>query len=118
MTDKAFYQAAAAEVASGNLDSALWIKTCAEMPGTDDLTRQAKYIQLRAKEMAGSSAKFRAASLAPHTGGQWTLYLFLLACITFPLFIISGATFLLGLVIVAAGLYAPAFAKKRARSAA
>ena len=47
MTDKTFYQAAAAEVADGVIDSALWIKVGAEMPGADNVARQAKYIQLR-----------------------------------------------------------------------
>jgi hypothetical protein len=57
MTDKAFYQAAAAEVAGGQIDQALWIKVTADLAGSDNLTRQAKYIQLRAQELAIGAAK-------------------------------------------------------------
>jgi hypothetical protein len=57
MTDKSFYQAAAAEVAGGQLDPALWIKVGSEMPTADSIARQARYIQLRAREMAAESAK-------------------------------------------------------------
>lgn len=52
MTDKSFYQAAAAEVAAGQLDSALWIKVNAEMPEAAIVARHAKYIQLRAQELS------------------------------------------------------------------
>ncbi|MDE2155542.1 MAG: hypothetical protein KGJ32_06555 [Xanthomonadaceae bacterium] len=52
MTDKTYYQAAATEVAGGQLDVALWTKVNADMPEATDLARQAKYIQLRAREMA------------------------------------------------------------------
>jgi hypothetical protein len=60
MTDKAFYQTAASEVAGGQLDQALWIKVGAEMPGADNVARQAKYIQLRARELARATAGRRA----------------------------------------------------------
>lgn len=59
MTSKVFYQAAAAEVAAGHLDEALWIKVNAEIPSADDKVRQAKYVALRAEEMAVESAKHR-----------------------------------------------------------
>ena len=57
MTDKAFYQAAAAEVANGQLDDALWIKVNAELPEATDVVKQAKYIQLRAQEVSGAAKK-------------------------------------------------------------
>ena len=60
MTDKKFYQDAADEVASGILDQSLWIKACAEMPDASHVAQQAKYIQLRAIELAIVSAKGRA----------------------------------------------------------
>ena len=63
MTHKSFYEAAAAEVAAGHLDSALWIKVNAELPDADDNVRQAKYIALRAQEMAGETTKRRMMNL-------------------------------------------------------
>lgn len=60
MTNKVFYQAAAAEVASGAIDNALWIKVNAELPEADDRARQAKYIALRAQELAVGNVKQRA----------------------------------------------------------
>jgi hypothetical protein len=57
MTHKSFYQAAVAEVAAGHLDSALWIKINAEMPSADNAARQAKYIALRAQEIADESLR-------------------------------------------------------------
>lgn len=56
MTHKSFYEAAAAEVAVGHVDTALWIKACAEMPGADDSARRAKYVALRAQELATERA--------------------------------------------------------------
>ena len=64
MTDKRFYQDAADEVASGILDQSLWIKACAEMPDASHVAQQAKYIQLRAIELAIASAKGRATDVA------------------------------------------------------
>lgn len=57
MTDKTYYHAAAAEVAGGHLDEALWIKVNAELPQATDVVKQAKYIQLRAQEMGGEAKK-------------------------------------------------------------
>ena len=57
MTNKVFYQAAAAEVADGALDEALWTKVTVELVGADPVARQAKYIQLRAQEMALETKK-------------------------------------------------------------
>lgn len=56
MTHKSYYEAAAAEVAAGRLDNALWIKVNAEMPDADNSVRQAKYIALRAQELATANA--------------------------------------------------------------
>jgi len=74
MVDKTFYQAAAAEVAGGVVDQALWIKVTADMAGSDKVTRQAKYIQLRAQELAGENLKLRAKSWLPRTKWQWFFY--------------------------------------------
>jgi len=57
VVDKVHYQAAAAEVADGNIDQALWIKVNADMPEAAGVAKQAKYIQLRAEEIARSTAK-------------------------------------------------------------
>lgn len=62
MTNKVFYQAAAAEVASGAIDSALWIKVNAELPEADERARQAKYIALRAQELSVTAVKHGAVS--------------------------------------------------------
>lgn len=56
MVDKSFYQAASDEVAGGKVDAALWVKINADMPEASDLTKQAKYIQLRAEEIARDHA--------------------------------------------------------------
>lgn len=56
VTHKSFYEAAAAEVAAGRLDNALWIKVNADLPGADNSARQAKYIALRAQELATEKA--------------------------------------------------------------
>lgn len=52
MTDKRFYQIAAAEVAQGQIDQALWIKVTTDMAGENNIIRQARYIQLRAQEIS------------------------------------------------------------------
>jgi hypothetical protein len=57
MTSKVFYRSAVDEVAGGAVDPALWTKVTADMAGADVLTRQAKYIQLRAQELALSAKK-------------------------------------------------------------
>lgn len=75
MTHKTFYQLAAAEVAAGRLDDALWIKVNAELPNADERTRQAKYIALRAEEMAMESAKYRVRRWLPHSFWSWAAYL-------------------------------------------
>jgi len=56
MVDKSFYQAASDEVAGGKVDAALWVKINADMPEASDLTKQAKYIQHRAEEIARDHA--------------------------------------------------------------
>jgi hypothetical protein len=63
MTSKVFYQSAAEEVAAGALDNALWTKVSADMPSADAMTQQAKYIQLRAQELALSAKKNAALSI-------------------------------------------------------
>ncbi|WP_147281783.1 hypothetical protein [Dyella solisilvae] len=60
MTDKTFYQAAAAEVAGGYVDLDLWAKVNAKDPNAAKIERQAKYIQLRAQEMAWASHRVAA----------------------------------------------------------
>lgn len=60
MTDKTYYQAAAAEVAQGCIDKALWIKVSADLPAAEPRVKQAKYIQLRAQELAAESVGHRA----------------------------------------------------------
>lgn len=75
MTHKTFYQLAAAEVAAGHIDDALWIKVNAELADADDKARQAKYIILRAEEMAVESAKSRMRHWVPHSVGTWIAYL-------------------------------------------
>lgn len=67
MTHKSFYQAAAAEVSMGRVDGPLWIKVCADMPQGDNASRQAKYIQLRAEELARDDAKNKVQTLARRT---------------------------------------------------
>ncbi len=67
MTHKSFYQAAAAEVSAGHIDNALWIKVCADMPQGDNASRQAKYIQLRAEELAVDDAKNKVQTFAHRT---------------------------------------------------
>jgi len=57
MTHKSYYEAAAAEVTAGHLDSALWIKVNADMPNADNGARQAKYIALRAQELAAENTE-------------------------------------------------------------
>ena len=75
MTRKEFYQAAAAEVAEGKIDQALWIKVTAENPNSNDLTRQALYIRLRAGEMSAAVTQSRFFRFAPTKWWQWMLYL-------------------------------------------
>ena len=77
MTDKAYYQAAAAEVADGVIDDALWIKVNAELPGTSDNVRRAKYIQLRAEELAHAARSVTVSRLLPRTGPMTVLYVFI-----------------------------------------
>jgi len=86
MTHKTFYQLAAAEVAAGHVDDALWIKVNAELPNADDKARQAQYITLRAEEMAVESAKYRVRHWAPHSVGTWIVYLI----VTFVVAVIAG----------------------------
>lgn len=74
VTDKAYYQAAAAEVADGVIDRALWIKVNAELPGTSDAVRQAKYIQLRAEELAHTARSMTISRFIPSTERMWVLY--------------------------------------------
>lgn len=91
MTHKSFYEAAAAEVATGHLDNALWIKVNAELPDAADNVRQAKYIALRAQEMATANAGAALRSWIPRTFWQWMrvvgvvviLYLVWLAAINY-----------------------------------
>jgi hypothetical protein len=52
MTDKMFYQTAAAEAAAGVIDKALWIKIGAENPTATDHVLRALYIQARAAELS------------------------------------------------------------------
>lgn len=75
MTHKSFYEAAAAEVAAGHLDNALWIKVNAEMADADNGARQARYITLRAQEMAVEAAAYKVRRWMPHSVGTWVLYL-------------------------------------------
>jgi len=65
MTNKLFYQIAADEVARGNIDQALWIKVVADMPVATRIQQQAKYIQLRAGELAIESATTRMTNKVP-----------------------------------------------------
>lgn len=73
MTHKSFYEAAVTEVAAGHLDSALWIKVSAEMPGADNSARQARYIALRAQELATANAGNAVRRWMPRTKGQWVV---------------------------------------------
>jgi len=94
MTDKSFYKVAADEVTAGHLDEALWIKVCADMPGAGRLSQQAKYIQLRAQELAVEAAKRKAHVLA-HTA-KWKAKKFVKEAIIFCfLFAILACTFVL-----------------------
>lgn len=52
MVDKVYYQHAAAEVADGIIDAALWTKVAADLAGRDVVVLHGKYIQLRAQEIA------------------------------------------------------------------
>lgn len=65
MTNKAFYQLAADEVAKGNIDQALWIKVVADMSTATKIQQQAMYIQLRAGELAVQSATTKVADSVP-----------------------------------------------------
>lgn len=65
MTNKLFYQQAAAEIAEGNMDQALLIKVKAHMPTAAKDHQQARYIQLRAREFAIESARKRAVDSVP-----------------------------------------------------
>lgn len=65
MPSKLFYQRAVDEVSNGTIDQALWIKVVADMPSADKVTQQAKYIQLRAKELSYESATTTAAGFVP-----------------------------------------------------
>jgi hypothetical protein len=65
MTNKLFYQLAADEVAQSNIDQGLWIKVVADMPTASKIQQQAKYIQLRAGELAVQSAVTRVAGTVP-----------------------------------------------------
>lgn len=87
MTNKVFYQAAAAEVVAGHLDEALWIKVNAELPSADDKVRQAKYVALRAEEMAVESAKRRVLRWMPRSVVGWLAY----AAVAFAAFMVVGA---------------------------
>lgn len=75
MTHKAFYQAAADEVAEGRVDKALWIKVCADCPGDESKMQQAKYIALRAREMAQESGLSHAQDVLKHVAIHWVLFL-------------------------------------------
>lgn len=55
MVDKAFYSQATEEVAAGQMDQALWIKICTEHAHEAPVMRQAKYIQQRARDIAGEA---------------------------------------------------------------
>lgn len=57
MTNKTYYQAVMLEVSKGQFDQALWIKVNANMAGADEGERQARYIQLRARELSFKAAK-------------------------------------------------------------
>lgn len=74
MTHKAFYEAAAAEVAQGHLDNALWIKVNAELPAAADNVRQAKYIALRAQELATANAGAAVRRWLPRSAVGWVGY--------------------------------------------
>ena len=73
MVDKVHYQAAAAEVADGNIDQALWIKVNSDMPEATGIAKQAKYIQLRAQELSIENAKGHAKGLWSRIW-PWLLY--------------------------------------------
>ena len=75
VTHKSFYEAATAEVAAGRLDNALWIKVNAELPGADNSVRQAKYIALRAQELAVEAAAYKMRRWVPHSFWSWVAYL-------------------------------------------
>lgn len=83
MTNKTFYQAAANEVASGHLDAALWIKVCAEMPEAETKTQQAKYIALRANEMATLVTTHNARNWVSYLFFYWVLYFVVLFVVAF-----------------------------------
>jgi hypothetical protein len=122
VTNKVFYQAAAAEVASGAIDGALWIKVNAELPEADDRARQAKYIALRAEEMAGDSTKQRVLRWFPHSFWGWTVYL--VVTLVFAYLVSAAldaitdkrlifAPSLVFIAIILAGLCAPFILKRR-----
>lgn len=101
MTDKSFYQAAASEVSQGQIDQALWLKVNAEFPGATAIVRQAKYIQLRAQELAREARSSSISSITPRSGKQWMLYgvgTFLAAALLGAL-TESGGVFWLAIVI-------------------
>lgn len=100
MTHKAFYQAAAAEVAQGHLDTALWIKVNAEMPGSDEATKQARYIALRAAEMSRESAAHTLRGWMPHSFWTWVGYVVLVIIVATILEAITVAIGGLGRTIV------------------
>lgn len=120
VTHKSFYEAAAAEVASGRLDSALWIKVNAELPGADNSARQAKYIALRAQEMATESAGTTVRRWMPRTWWQWGLYLLvvfvganLIAMFVAMMSPQSNTPYVLVWVFIAAGIALPFVFKPR-----
>ena len=74
MVDKFHYQAAAKEVAGGYIDQALWTKVNADMPGATKVHHQAKYIQLRAREMDFATKASVVSRFIPNTWWQWILF--------------------------------------------
>jgi hypothetical protein len=75
VTNKKFYKIAADEFVSGAVDHALWTKVEADLPGLNAEIRNAKYIQLRAQELAIENIKRSAMRFVPKTGAQWCSYL-------------------------------------------
>ena len=94
MVDKSFYKAAADEVAGGVVDDALWVKVAADMPGAEKVTHQAKYIQLRAAEMAMATRLGGAVLFWRYWGPQSFWQWLLLAVSVWPLTIVGLAAYI------------------------
>lgn len=98
MTGKAYYQNAVDEVARGHIDQALWAKVNAQYPGASPVFHQAKYIDLRAREIQRYSWFAFMLSWAPTSLWRWVGYI-TVAVILF--FIVGSASDSLAIAIIA-----------------